>query len=254
MNTRSTREDPGTRIRNGLAIRRFSIELAKTVHTALSQGLFPVVIGGDCSVILGSLYGARTAGGRGLVHIDGHSDFFHPGNYDTRTKLGSAAGMELALATGRGESLLTDWPQVDGPLARDEDTIQIGERNALAPNYSYMDIKSTKITRFIIQDALRMGMPAVAHTALQRMQTRGLDRAWMFVDLDVLDETVMPAVDSPGSPGLDFAQLSSLMRALLDSRRFLGATITIYDPARDPKTAYAGNIVATLGDAFDHVR
>jgi hypothetical protein len=44
------------------------------------------------------------------------------------------------------------------------------------------------------------------------------------------------------------------MGALLESRRFLGACITICDPARDPKTEYAGRIVATLGGAFDHVR
>lgn len=247
-------EQPGTRIRNGLAIRRFSLELGQTVSTAIRQGLFPIVIGGDCSVLLGCLYGARTSGGRGLVHIDGHSDFFHPDNYDTRGALGAAAGMDLALATGRGESLLTEWPEVEGPLSRDEDTIQIGERNALDANFSYGEIARTKITRLIVQDVLRNGVPATAQMALKRIDRRGLDRAWMFVDLDVLDQNVMPAVDSPGRPGLDLDQLSSLMGALLESRRFLGACITIYDPARDPKTEYAGRIVATLGDAFDHMK
>jgi arginase len=244
----------GTRIRNGLAIQRFSLELGQTVGTVIRQGLLPIVIGGDCSVLLGCLYGARTRGGRGLVHIDGHSDFFHPDNDDTGGVLGAAAGMDLALATGRGESLLTEWPELQGPLSRDEDTIQIGERNALAANFSYGDIVRTKITRLIIQDVLRNGVSAAAQTALDRMYARGLDRAWMFVDLDVLDQSAMPAVDSPGTPGLDLGQLSLLMGVLLESRRFLGACITIYDPARDPKTEYAGRIVATLGDAFDHLR
>jgi len=247
-------EQAGTRIRNGYAIRRFSLELGQTVSSAISQGLFPIVIGGDCSVLLGCLYGARMARGRGLVHIDGHSDFFHPGNYDTQGALGAVAGMDLAFATGRGEALLAEWPGFDGPLSRDEDTIQIGERNALDANFSYSDMVHTKITRLIIQEVLRTGVPAAAKTALARMDARGLERAWMFVDLDVLDESVMPAVDSPGTPGLGFGQLSSLMGALLESRRFLGACITIYDPARDPKTVYAGKIVTTLEDAFEHVR
>jgi len=70
----------GTRIRNGLTLRNFNLDLAGAVTRSLRRGAFPVVIGGDCS--LGCLFGLRRSGGRGLVHVDGHSDFFHPGNYD----------------------------------------------------------------------------------------------------------------------------------------------------------------------------
>ena len=190
---------------------------------------------------------------RGLVHIDGHSDFFHPGNYDTNKALGAVAGMDLALATGRGEPLLTQWPEVDGPLAQDGDTFQIGERNALDPNYDqfYGDIVRTTITRMIIQNVLAMGAQAAAGITVERL--RALDRAWMHVDLDVLDQTVMPAVDSPGSPGLDFAQLGVLLGALLASGCVAGATVAIYDPERDPKRIYAPRIVTTLGDAVAHI-
>ena len=113
------RAQAGTRIRNGLTLRRYSLNLAGVVHQVMKRGAFPLVIGGDCSVLLGSLYGARLSGAQGLIHIDGHSDFFHPGNYDTRSRLGSAAGMDLALATGRGEQLLIRWPSIDGSLVRD---------------------------------------------------------------------------------------------------------------------------------------
>ena len=95
-------ERRGTRIRNGDTLRAFMLQLGDRVQAELRAGRFPVVLGGDCSVMLGCLVGVRRAGGRGLVHIDGHSDFFHPGNYDTKSRLGSAAGMDLALATGRG--------------------------------------------------------------------------------------------------------------------------------------------------------
>jgi arginase len=126
---------PGTRLRNGNSIRRFSLALARKVAESLRAGEFSVVLGGDCSVLLGSLLGARWAGGRGLIHVDGHSDFFHPGNYDTSKRLGSVAGMDLALATGRGEPLLTRWGGVSGPLVADADVVQIGERNAQDPGY-----------------------------------------------------------------------------------------------------------------------
>ncbi len=77
-----------------------------------------------------------------------------------------------------------------------------------------------------------------------------MSRAWLHVDLDVLGQTVMPAVDSPGTPGLTFAQLSTLLARLYCSELVAGATITIYDPARDPHGRYAAPIVTTLRASF----
>jgi arginase len=247
-----TRAQAGTRIRNGQTLRRFSLDIAGAVCDVMERGAFPLVVGGDCSVLLGSLYGARLAGALGLIHIDGHSDFFHPGNYDTRSRLGSAAGMDLALASGRGEPLLTQWPDIDGSLVRDEDAIQLGEREALSEDFrvSYGDIERTAMTRYIIQDVLKAGIEHTAQSVIERLKERGLARVWLHVDLDVLDQSVMPAVDSPGSPGLTFIQLRSLLARLYRSERVAGATITIYDPARDPENHFAAPIATTLGEAF----
>ena len=121
---------PGTRIRNGHSIRAFSLALAAKVQGhPRSRARFPVVIGGDCSVLLGSLlWRAAQAGGRGLVHVDGHSDFAQEKSYATPQTLGAAAGMDLALASGRGEALLTDWPEVGVRSPRTPISIQVGER------------------------------------------------------------------------------------------------------------------------------
>jgi arginase len=244
-------EQAGTRIRNGNTLRAFLLELAAHVQAELMAGRFPLVLGGDCSVMLGCLYGARRAGGRGLVHVDGHSDFFHPGNYDTKSRLGSAAGMDLALATGRGEALLTRWPGVDGPLVADADAVQAGEREAQSPYYKdyYADVQNTAITRLIIQEIRREGIPRTAERIVARLTERGIDRAWVHVDLDVLDEKVMNAVDSPGSPGLDFAQLSALLRALIESGRVIGLDACIYDPDLDTGHRFANPIVDCLAAA-----
>ena len=246
-------ERPGTRIRNGDTLRAFLLQLGNVVRTELAAGRFPLVLGGDCSVMLGCLGGARLAGGRGLVHVDGHSDFFHPGNYDTRARLGTAAGMDLALATGRGEPLLTQWPGVDGPLVADEDAIQAGERDAESPDYQhyYGDIVRTGITRLTIQQILREGVPRTAARILARLSERRLERAWVHVDLDVLDEKVMNSVDSPGSPGLDFDQLSTLLRALIASGRIIGLDVCIYDPDLDRGHRFARPIVDCLAGAFN---
>jgi arginase len=245
-------EQPGTRIRNGNTLRTFLLELANAVQGELAAGRFPLVLGGDCSVMLGCLYALRRAGRRGLVHVDGHSDFFHPGNYDTRSRLGSAAGMDLALATGRGEPLLTQWPGIEGALVADEDAIQAGERDAEEADWAqgYPDVLKTAITGLTIQQILREGIPLTAQRIVARLEERKLDRAWMHIDLDVLDERAMNAVDSPGSPGFDFAQLESLLREVIASGRIAGMTVCIYDPDLDPRGRFAGPITQCLARAI----
>jgi arginase len=66
------------------------------------------------------------------------------------------------------------------------------------------------------------------------------------VDFDVLDEAVMPAVDSPGKPGFSFDELSRFIAALSSSGRIAGADFEIYDPERDPGLKYAGPLVACI--------
>lgn len=242
----------GTRIRNGHTLREFSIKLAETVSTTLRADRFPVVVGGDCSVLLGALYGTRLAGARGLVHIDGHSDFFHPGNYDSHSRLGSAAGMDLALVSGRGEPLLTEWPVVGTPLVRDDEIIQVGERNIGAPGSGppYEDILRTKITLLTVRRVLADGIEITARRIVAGLTERALDKIWLHVDFDVLDEDVMPAVDAPGSPGLSYAQLTTLVSMLCASGRITGATFTIYDPDRDRDERYARPLVKCIAEGL----
>jgi arginase len=242
----------GTRLRNGRTIRAFALELAGKVRSILEVRRFPVVVGGDCSVLLGALYGSRLAGGRGLVHVDGHSDFTQAASYATPQTLGAAAGMDLALASGRGEKLLTEWPKIGSPLAADADIVQVGERGTGEPWFQqyYGDILDTKITRITAQQALADGIDAAALQAIARLEERKLNKAWLHVDLDVLDQAVMPAVDSPGSPGFDYVQLAELVGALCASGRIVGANFTIYDPDRDPDTRYARALVDCIADGI----
>jgi arginase len=234
-----------TRIRNGHSIRAFSLELAEKVRSVIAGGGFPVVIGGDCSVLLGGLYGSRLAGGQGLIHVDGHSDFSNPANYDTSKRLGSVAGMDLALASGRGEALLTTWPGVGTPLAADTDIIQIGERETDDPDF-YSDLHATRITQLTIQKVLADGIDVTLQRVIDQLATQRLTKVWLHVDLDVLDQKVMPAVDSPGSPGFDYAQLSKVVGTLCASGRIAGAEFTIYDPELDPKRRYAKPLVECI--------
>jgi arginase len=232
---------PATRIRNGVTLREHALRLGEAVQAALAASRFPVVLGGDCSILLGCLLGAGRHGRCGLVHLDGHSDFRHPGNYDAGSSLGSAAGMDLALATGRGELLLTHWPVVGRPLVADEDVIQIGDRE---------DEATPPVTRFTAQEVRQIGIAGLGEQVIRRLERRELDRVWLHLDLDVLDERVLPAVDSPGRPGLDFAQLTELVSTLAGTGRVVGLDVAIYDPELDPDGAYAAPLVDCLASAL----
>jgi arginase len=239
--TYSFEAQPGTSIRNGHTIRAFTLQLAGTVRGVLERGGFPLVIGGDCSILLGGLYGLRLAGGRGLVHVDGHRDFYQLSDQDT--SLGAAAGMDLALASGRGDPLVTSLPGIGRPLARDEDIVQIGDREVSSDRDR---IPGSGIAQITARHALAKGTPVAASSAIAKLEAAGIRRAWLHVDLDVLDQKVMPAVDSPGSPGLDFEQLADLVGALRSSGRIAGADFAIYDPELDPDRRYAHPITQCI--------
>lgn len=242
----STESQPGTRLRNGPAIRGFNLELAEIVAGALGQGQFPLIIGGDCSILLGALAAARRSGAVALVHVDGHSDFRHPGNYDVTASLGSAAGMDLALATGRGEPLLTQWPGVAGPLVADEAAVQIGERESRDADFAWPDINATAITRIDVFAAQELGVGGVLQKTRATL-TRADCPYWLHLDVDVLDQTVMPAVDSPGSPGIDPDDLVAILSALAAGKRCIGMDVTIFDPDLDPSGALAALLLSLLG-------
>ena len=242
----SAEPEPGTRLRNGHAIRRFNLELADAVADALGRGEWPLVIGGDCSVLLGALAAARRSGPVALVHVDGHSDFRHPGNYDANAMLGSAAGMDLALATGRGEPLLTEWPGIAGPLVADEAVVQIGERESRNPDFAWPDINATAITRIDVFEARELSVAGVLEKTKATL-ARADCPYWLHLDVDVLDQTVMPAVDSPGRPGIDPDDLVAILSPLAADQRCVGMDMTIYDPDLDPNGELARFLVSLLG-------
>jgi arginase len=242
-------EQPGTRLRNGHAIRAFNLLLADAVVSAVHAAEFPIVVGGDCSILLGTLAGRRRVSPLALVHIDGHSDFRHPGNYDPTATLGAVAGMDLALVTGRGERLLTEWPAIRSPLIPDEHVIQIGERDGRNPGFAWPDVNDTAITRIDAFTAREIGGEGMLARTNETLARIGLPY-WVHFDVDVLDQAIMPAVDSPGTPGIDPEDLSVLLRGLLHHPRCAGLDVTIFDPDVDPDGAYAQLIVALLRNAL----
>jgi arginase len=231
-------------------MRVFNLRLADTVAEVAAAGEFPVVVGGDCSILLGALAGIRRSTALSLVHIDGHSDFRHPGNYDPSVMLGAVAGMDLALATGRGEPLMTEWPDAPAPLVPEEQVVQIGEREGRDADFAWPDVNKTAINRLDIFTLQELGVGEVLMRTIETIEQKSRWPFWVHFDVDVLDQTVMPAVDTPGSPGVDPDHLAFLLRRLLADDRCIGLTVTIFDPELDINGSCARLIVSILRDTF----
>jgi arginase len=235
--------EPGDGVRNEAAIERFSQKLADRLSVVLDQGAFPVVLGGDCSILLGNMLALRRRGRYGLVFIDGHSDFRHPGNSEF---VGAAAGEDLALVTGRGDALA----MLEGrrPLVRDSDVFVIGVRR---DDGALDELNALGIPVRTADEVRRDGAASSAREALAHFDDLdGLDGFWIHVDVDALDSAVMPAVDTPEPDGLAFDQLSELLRGLLADSRARGLEVTIFDPDLDEDGELAQALTDCICDAF----
>lgn len=237
------RDTTGTR--NGLAIADYSVTLADRVGEALDAGGFPLLLGGDCSILLGAMLALRRRGRYGLAYVDGHLDFRHPGNSQ---RLAAVAGEDLAVVTGRGPQRLTD---LEGrrPLVRDADVVALGHHD---PDRGwYEDVTTaTAITVIDANQIRRGGVAEAAATARAVLEGRGLDGFWIHVDVDVLDREVMPAVDSPEPGGLDYQELTALLGALTAADLGVGAELTIFDPDLDPDGHLAQELTAAVVEGF----
>ena len=232
--------------RNEDLVERYSRDLARHVASA-DDGTFLLVLGGDCSIVLGCLSGLRRTRARvGLVYVDAHADFATP---DT-SRTGSAASMCLALAVGRGDSTLA---RLDGeqPLVRPEDLVVIGRRDdADAPWYGQDVLRAgpmLDLTHATIRDR---GIADVCALALERVTRPGIDGFWIHVDADVVDPSEIPAVDSPEPGGLLLGELSELLTPLIHHPDAIGLELTIYDPQLDPDRASAARLASLLERAI----
>jgi arginase len=227
-------------------MRDFNLALAEAVREVRRRGEFALVIGGDCSILMGALAGARDEGPLGLIHIDGHSDFRHPGNYDFDHNLGAAAGMDLALVTGRGEPLAIEWPDVGGALVAEADVIQLGERESRNADFAWPDVNDTAIDTIDVFEAAAIGVEGVAARISDMLTVKPDQGFWVHLDVDVLDEDIMPAVDCPGSPGIPPEDLIAILQPLVADGRCRGMTVTVFDPDLDPDGRYAATIVSLM--------
>lgn len=237
--------DADTGVLNPHALAEYSRRLADAVGAVLDEGRFPVVLGGDCTVLLGNLLALRRRRRHGLLFLDGHTDFYQP----SAEPAGEAASMELALATGRGPRLLTDL-EGRGPLVRDEDVVAFGFRDTAESTRAGMQPLPAGLHAVDLDAVRAPGAPTAARRAVDRLATGAGAGFWVHLDVDVLDDAIMPAVDYRQPDGLTWDELESVLRTALADARAVGFDVTIFNPRLDPDGTVATRLVECLRRAW----
>ncbi len=214
------------------------------VRQTLRGGRFPLVLGGDCSLLLGTMKGVQDErGDTGLLFVDGHEDAWPPRDSTT----GETADCELGLALGHHReglppALLAQLPELTPDLV-----VALGPRDQEELTAHRLTSLSSTIT-LLTDEQLRSRAAGPADEAVHRFRSAGV-RWWLHVDLDVLTTEALSAVDYRQPGGLDWTDLHAITTAGL-ANGCIGMSLTDYNPDLDPDRRQAHHIVDYLAAAF----
>jgi arginase len=208
----------------------------------------PFVLGGCCTLLAGALAGARDALGTiGLIYVDGHLDF-----YDGVTSpTGEAADMPVAVVLGDGPP---PWVERVAPVpvtpANGIAILGYHDPDELADLGAQLAVnRAAGLFDADVATIRRDGPTATAAAALDHVH-RASDRVWLHIDVDVLDQAILPATDYLMSGGLDWDELVELLRPVAADPGLVGWSIACYNPEKDPGGADGRAIVAAMERLF----
>jgi len=233
---RDSTRDPETGVIGAADVRRATAEIAERLRELLDSDEVPLVVGGDCTLLLG-VFTALPAG-CGLWFVDGHADFYDGESSPT----GEAADMDLAILTGHGPPGLLDS---DERLVDPEAVVLLGHRPSdLDTDTAFENSRIDPSIRAATAPEVRSHGPRRSGAeAASRLAARP---AWLHVDLDVLDEEALPAVSYPQPQGLDWRELEELASPLAAAPNLIGVSVADFNPDRDEDGTLAGRVVDAL--------
>lgn len=212
--------DPETGIKDFDLWIDLSNDLSRKLGAILDRESFPLLLGGDCSMLVGifSAFVQRNTE-VGLIFLDGHADFH---SLETSAS-GDPADMELAILTGRGPEKITC---IAGkyPLLKDEDVVVYGIR-------AWDRITESSIRVYDKKQMAEIGIKGAVEEGLDNFTRRELP-SWLHFDVDVLDPEFMPVM-FPEPGGLTFEETREFLSLVRASGRIIGMSIACYHPKLD---------------------
>lgn len=242
----SFERDKASNCLNTSAIQKFSHSLSQYIAHQLSANKFPLVLGGDCSILLGITPALKKKGRFGLIFLDAHADFYQP----QKSTTGEVADMDLAIVTGHGPEALTNMEGLK-PYIREEDVIHIGQRDEEeAKKYGSQEIRNSLISVYDLHYLKNKGLEVVIAEVMRQINILNIEGFWIHFDTDVLSDDDNPAVDYRLPGGMLFKEVEVLLKELLYQEKACGMSVTIFNPTLDKDGTIANRIVDCLGNAF----
>lgn len=238
--------DAASKVRNADAIVDYSKQLADVIKKNIADHKISIVAGGDCSILIGVGLALKQKGRYAVFYMDGHTDYMWPEFSQTA----GAAGMDLAIIAGQGHDKLTD---IDGfkPYVKEEDVFCFGNRE-YDPEYVQLTLDS-QLHYFDLATIREKGVDVITTEFLQMVAAKKLDGFWIHLDVDILNDEIMPCVDSRTPDGLWYDELKYALLPLLASPFFTGMEITILDPTLDKDGKYATAFVKEIETIFKSI-
>lgn len=220
--------------------------LANKVEKILLSGGFPLVLGGDHSIAIGTLGGLAAACAKlnkkvGVLWIDAHGDL----NTDETTPSGNIHGMPLAAALGFGALELTSIGG-DSHRIRPGDVALVATRE-LDPGERTL-IKKQGINIFTMEEIDKHGMAVVIAKALRKL--REVDFLHVSFDLDAVDPSVAPGVGTPVKGGLNYREAHLIMETLNEAGRMSSLEVVEVNPILDNRNQSAEFAVELIQSGF----
>lgn len=225
-------EDPGDPSARFLPeITRVCERLALRVETSVLGGRFPLVLGGDHSVAIGTISGLARAYRRrgqrvGVLWVDAHTDMNTPEISPT----GNVHGMPLACLLGHGPEALTSAICPDGPALRAEDVVIFGVRDVDAGESRL--VRELGVRVYTMSELDARGTSVCAKEALERLLD-GTAGVHLSFDLDGVDPSEAPGVGTPVPGGLNLRESHLLCELAAQTGKLLGMEVVELNPTQD---------------------
>lgn len=219
--------------------------LAQKVEKALTQNHFPLCIGGDHSMGIGTIAGISSYCRKnkiklGVIWIDAHADM----NTDKTTPSGNIHGMPLAANLGLGNKKLVDFYGFH-PKLQPENVSLIGIRNI--DEFEKRNIKQLNLSVYTMSDVDKLGIHRIIARVLKQFQER-VDHIHVSFDLDSVDPTLAPGVGTPIPGGLSFREAHLLMESIAECGCMNSLEVTEVNPILDNKNKsaeFAAELIAS---------
>jgi arginase len=207
-------------------------QLADQVSRIVSQGNFPLVLGGDQSISIGTLAGlASKETQRGIIWIDAHGDF----NTQKTTPSGSIHGMALAAILGYGDPRLAAFRKIS-PKALEQNSVLVAGRSFDEEEADRL--KRSRVSVFTMKEVDELGMRAVMQQAIQ-IASKEVKEVHLSFDIDAIDPREAPGTGTPVTGGLTYREAQLAMEMLYDAGIVTSAEFVEVNPILDERNRTA---------------